>query len=82
MSFLHDRDVVHRDLKPLNLLLTKHLEIKVTDFGISRLMARECDGYSMTGGIGSYRYMAPEVVRYQAYDQKVDIYATASSCTS
>jgi len=75
LSFLHDRDVVHRDLKPLNLLLTKHLEIKVTDFGISRLMARECDGYSMTGGIGSYRYMAPEVVRYQAYDQKVDIYA-------
>ncbi|CAE7632081.1 unnamed protein product, partial [Symbiodinium microadriaticum] len=75
LSFLHDRDVVHRDLKPLNLLLTKHLEIKVSDFGISRLMARECDGYSMTGGIGSYRYMAPEVVRYQAYDQKVDIYA-------
>ncbi|OLP96560.1 Ankyrin-3 [Symbiodinium microadriaticum] len=75
LSFLHDRDVVHRDLKPLNLLLTKHLEIKVSDFGISRLMARECDHYAMTGGVGSYRYMAPEVVRHEAYDQKVDIYA-------
>ncbi|CAE7596075.1 unnamed protein product [Symbiodinium sp. CCMP2592] len=75
LNYLHDRDVVHRDLKPLNLLLTKHLEIKVSDFGISRLMARECDGYSMTGGIGSWRYMAPEVVRHHAYDQKVDIYA-------
>ena len=75
LAFLHDREVVHRDLKPLNLLLTKHLEIKVSDFGISRLMARECDQYAMTGGVGSYRYMAPEVVRHEAYDQKVDIYA-------
>lgn len=76
LSFLHCRDVVHRDLKPLNLLLTKHLEIKVSDFGISRLMARrDAQGYSMTGGVGSWRYMAPEVLRHQAYDEKVDIYA-------
>ena len=73
VSFLHSRDVVHRDLKPLNLLLTKHLELKVSDFGISRMMAR-CDGdsgYTMTGGVGSWRYMAPEVVRHQVYDEKV-----------
>ena len=76
LNFLHCRDVVHRDLKPLNLLLTKHLEIKVSDFGISRLMARrDGEGYSMTGGIGSWRYMAPEVLRHQAYDEKVDIFA-------
>ncbi|CAE7500769.1 unnamed protein product, partial [Symbiodinium pilosum] len=76
LNFLHCRDVVHRDLKPLNLLLTKHLEIKVSDFGISRLIAnRTGEGYSMTGGVGSWRYMAPEVVRHQAYDEKVDIYA-------
>lgn len=77
VSFLHSHDVVHRDLKPLNLLLTKHLELKVSDFGISRMMAR-CDGdsgYTMTGGVGSWRYMAPEVVRHQVYDEKVDIYA-------
>ena len=71
LNFLHCRDVVHRDLKPLNLLLTKHLEIKVSDFGISRLIAnRTGEGYSMTGGVGSWRYMAPEVVRHQAYDEK------------
>ena len=76
LSFLHGRGVVHRDLKPMNLLLTKYLEIKVSDFGISKLMAHcESEGISMTGGIGSWRYMAPEVARHQAYDEKVDIYA-------
>jgi len=74
LCFLHGRDVAHRDLKPMNLLLTKHLDLKVSDFGISRLM-ESCENYRMTGGVGSYRYMAPEVVRYQAYDEKVDIYA-------
>ena len=48
----------------------------MSDFGISKLMFKhESNRYSMTGGVGSWRYMAPEVVRSQAYDEKVDIYA-------
>ncbi|CAE7220146.1 unnamed protein product [Symbiodinium sp. CCMP2592] len=74
LVFLHSRKMVHRDLKPMNLLLSKHLEVKVSDFGISRMLSLS-DAYSMTGGVGSWRYMAPEVVRHQAYDEKVDIYA-------
>lgn len=74
LVFLHSRKMVHRDLKPLNLLLSKHQEVKVSDFGISRMLSLS-DAYSMTGGIGSWRYMAPEVVRHQAYDEKVDVYA-------
>ncbi|CAE7262625.1 STY46, partial [Symbiodinium sp. CCMP2456] len=74
LVFLHSRKMVHRDLKPMNLLLNKHQEVKVSDFGISRMLSLS-DAYSMTGGIGSWRYMAPEVVRHQAYDEKVDIYA-------
>eukprot|EP00439_Symbiodinium_sp_Y106_P079554 s13_g18.t1 len=66
--------MVHRDLKPMNLLLSKHQEVKVSDFGISRMLSLS-DAYSMTGGVGSWRYMAPEVVRHQAYDEKVDVYA-------
>ncbi|CAJ1447799.1 unnamed protein product [Effrenium voratum] len=79
LSFLHNFDtpIIHRDLKPLNLLLTKHLDIKVTDFGISKML-RNVDhkAYTaMTGGVGSWLYMAPEVVRHEEYDEKVDIYS-------
>ncbi|CAJ1374156.1 unnamed protein product [Effrenium voratum] len=80
LSFLHSRSepIVHRDLKPLNLLLTKHLEVKVADLGISKMMAAVAsDQYNMTGGVGSWLYMAPEVVRHKHYNEKVDIYAFA-----
>mmetsp|Transcript_44321 Transcript_44321/g.103579 ORF Transcript_44321/g.103579 Transcript_44321/m.103579 type:complete len:365 (+) Transcript_44321:69-1163(+) len=74
LIFLHSRKMIHRDLKPMNLLLTKHHEVKVADFGISRMLA-EADVYDMTGGIGTTRWMAPEVMRHGCYDEKVDIYA-------
>ena len=50
---------------------------KVTDFGISKML-RNVDhkAYTaMTGGVGSWLYMAPEVVRHEEYDEKVDIYS-------
>jgi len=81
MSFLHNgtHPIIHRDLKPLNLLLTKTLDLKVADFGISKLTSGDLasDAYMMTGGIGSWRYMAPEVVRHENYTEKVDIYSLA-----
>ncbi|CAE8631928.1 unnamed protein product [Polarella glacialis] len=82
LSFLHNchPPIIHRDLKPLNLLLNKNLDLKVVDFGISKMMnegGKAADRYKMTGGIGSLLYMAPEVVRYQDYSEKVDIYSFA-----
>lgn len=90
LSFLHGcrNPIIHRDLKPLNLLMTKHhKDVKVTDFGISKMTQRRSvckttttgsknpDTFVMTGGVGSWRYMAPEVVRYMNYNEKVDIYS-------
>lgn len=84
LCFLHNcsQPIIHRDLKPLNLLLTKNQDLKVTDFGISEIMkpSLSTDGRDipqMSGGVGTWRYMAPEVVRNKQYTDKVDIYSFA-----
>lgn len=78
LNFLHNRDVpvIHRDLKPLNLFLTSGMQLKVGDLGSSRRSAKEtADNFKMTGGLGTWRYMAPEMARHEHYNEKVDIYA-------
>ncbi|KAM0050301.1 putative dual-specificity kinase TKL-Pl-4 family [Helianthus debilis subsp. tardiflorus] len=61
-----------------NVLQDEAGHLKVTGFHLSKT-AREKDvnGYKMTGGIGSYRYMAPEVYRRESYDKSVDVYSFA-----
>mmetsp|Transcript_65725 Transcript_65725/g.154667 ORF Transcript_65725/g.154667 Transcript_65725/m.154667 type:complete len:398 (+) Transcript_65725:1-1194(+) len=76
LHFLHSRDapVVHRDLKPMNLFLTSTLQLKLGDLGsCTRLESGGC--LRTKGVVGTWRYMAPEVVRREEYNEKVDIYA-------
>lgn len=84
MNFLHRRQVVHRDLKSLNLLLAGHLAshedlptVKVSDFGLSRawLPEQSKSQVCMTSGAGTYHWMAPEVLDGQWYNEKVDVYS-------
>jgi len=79
LNFLHGQacQIIHRDLKPMNLLLSRNLELKLTDFGISKVLVCEDTepAPEMTGGVGTWRYMAPEVVRYEKYTDRIDIYA-------
>jgi len=83
LCFLHNcsSPIIHRDLKPLNLLLTRNNDLKVTDFGISKLMRPRGGDPSadraprMSGGVGTWRYMAPEVVRAEQYTDRADIYS-------
>lgn len=90
MNFLHRQQVVHRDLKSLNLLLAgKVLDqsaspwVKVSDFGLSRFMPLAPSGpcgpchATMTGGVGTALWMAPEVLSGNSYDEKVDVYSFA-----
>ena len=59
MQYLHKRDIIHRDLKSANLLLTKSGSVKVADFGLARTEAQ--DHANMTAETGTVRWMAPEV---------------------
>ena len=75
--------IVHRDIKPENILLTKKVEVKVTDFGLSRLTGGDQLPLNLTQSgvtLGTPLYMAPEQVRGQATDHRSDIYSFGVTC--
>nr|XP_009762120.1 PREDICTED: seven transmembrane domain-containing tyrosine-protein kinase 1-like isoform X2 [Nicotiana sylvestris]XP_016482491.1 PREDICTED: serine/threonine-protein kinase STY8-like isoform X2 [Nicotiana tabacum] len=81
MNYLHQHKphaIIHRDLTPRNVLQDEAGHLKVTDFGLSKIaQQKDSYGYKMTGGTGSYRYMAPEVYRRESYGKSVDVFSFA-----
>lgn len=74
MKYFHFKKVIHRDLKPSNILFDNDGTIKISDFGISKLMNAE--EQSMTGGVGTQKFMAPEIIdESEDYNEKVDVYS-------
>jgi len=74
MRYLHSKGVIHRDLKSANILVDGE-RLAISDFGLSRMY--ESQKQEFTAETGSYRWMAPEVTRHEAYDEKCDVYSYA-----
>lgn len=75
MQYLHSQNptIVHRDLKSPNILLgTNVREVKITDFGLSRLLTGT---HVQTGPGGTPEWMAPELLRQDAFDEQSDVYS-------
>src|SRR5213592_296557 len=74
LAAAHARRMVHRDVKPQNVLIDSDGRAKVTDFGIAH--ALDVDGMTITGTImGSSNYIAPEQARGEPVDEQSDVYS-------
>lgn len=72
ISYLHDNQLVHRDIKPEHILLDKNLNAKIFEFKVcAKVKAQE----KRESFCGTYEYMAPEVYESSEHDQKADIWS-------
>jgi serine/threonine-protein kinase len=76
LAYAHARDIVHRDMKPANLLITPDDNVKIVDFGIARITDSRLTGTGVS--MGTPLFMAPEQVAGMPVDQRADIFAMGS----
>ena len=78
LSYAHQRDVVHRDVKPANVLLLKNGQVKLLDFGIARLGNSAYTQTETRKGqvMGTMSYIAPEQLNEEIVDGRSDVYST------
>lgn len=80
LHYLHNRFpeiVLHRDMKPSNILINKHGEAKISDFGISKMVKRKysSDFSGHSNEKGTYVWMSPEVLKGEPYNYSADVFS-------
>jgi len=77
LEFSHRHAIIHRDIKPGNVMLTRTGQIKVMDFGIARALASGASTMTQTSAvIGTAQYLSPEQARGEPVDARSDVYAS------
>lgn len=77
LAYLHSKEVVHRDLKPPNILVNRNCDVRICDFGLARVLkAADEDTFGNTDYVVTRWYRAPEVVLLASeYTQAIDVWA-------
>ena len=77
LDYSHRNGIIHRDIKPGNVMLTRSGEVKVMDFGIARALAQSTATVTQTAAvIGTAQYLSPEQARGEQVDPRSDVYST------
>lgn len=82
LDYAHKQGVIHRDIKPTNILVTKEDDVKIGDFSIAHLTKLDSTDTMPMGLVGSPRYMSPEQVTEDYITSQMDLFRSASSCTN
>lgn len=69
ISHIHEKKAIYRDLKPENILMDKYGHIKLTDFGLARILKDNEKAFTICG---TYKYIAPEILLNRGYKKEVD----------
>ena len=75
MSYIHQKGMIHRDLKLENVMLNYIFEAQLIDFGFAHVCNLSQSGESLTTGVGTLAYMSPEMLNEEKYDCKTDVYS-------
>ncbi|MDR3639220.1 MAG: serine/threonine-protein kinase [Isosphaeraceae bacterium] len=76
LAAAHQQGVIHRDIKPANIMLEDSIErVKITDFGLARVVMEQSDLTSQGGVVGTPAYMSPEQVNGQPLDPRSDLFS-------
>jgi NIMA (never in mitosis gene a)-related kinase len=73
VEYLHSKNIIHRDIKCLNIFLNEERQIKLGDLGVSKIVSSA--HMQQDTRVGTTLYLSPEIVKQQPYDFKVDVWA-------